>query len=102
MTVGELAAWRAANRAFTLVDVREPWELQLSRLEFTIDIPLGELPARRHELPSDRPLVIMCHHGMRSAQAVLWLQSMGYSQVINLAGGIDAWSRDIDGTIGVY
>lgn len=102
ITVQELARWRAEARAFAVLDVREPWELEICRFDNCLSIPLQQVPTRVAELPSDRPLVVICHHGMRSYNAVSWLRRNGMATAVNLQGGIDAWARDIEPTMGVY
>ena len=94
----DLAAWRddASRPAPALVDVREPWEYERCHIEGAQLVPLRELPARLAELPHDRELVLVCHHGGRSLQAAGWLARNGFSNVHNLAGGIDAWARTVD------
>ncbi|HDP88548.1 MAG TPA: sulfurtransferase, partial [Thioalkalivibrio sp.] len=84
------------------LDVREPWEFELARIDGSELLPLGQLPARLDELDSSRETVVICHHGVRSMQAAFFLQARGFKTVINLAGGIDAWSREVDPTIPVY
>lgn len=100
--VRELAAWRREGRPHGILDVREPWELEICRIEGALAIPLQELPARLDEVPRDRPLVVICHHGARSERAVSWLHRMGAGNAVNLEGGIDAWAREVDPTMGVY
>jgi rhodanese-related sulfurtransferase len=102
ITVAELAQRRRDGQTLTLLDVREPWELEICRIEGALSIPLQQLPARAAELPGDRPLVVFCHFGGRSGQAVAWLRRSGNDQAINLAGGIDAWAREIDRTMETY
>ncbi len=86
----------ASADAPALLDVREPWEIEIASVAGAIAIPLGEITSRAAELPRDRPLAIMCHHGGRSAQATAWLRSQGFDKASNVAGGIDAWSRLVD------
>ena len=104
LSAAELARWRAdASRAAPLVvDVREPWELELCRIEGAMSIPLGEIERRAAELPRDRPLVMVCHHGGRSQRAAAILEAAGFSQVHNLRGGIDAWALTVDPSIKRY
>jgi rhodanese-related sulfurtransferase len=102
ISVQELDEWRRAGRDVAVLDVREPWEVEISSIAGAKSIPLQSLPARFGELPTDRPLVVLCHHGMRSLQAVAWLHRAGVENAVNLAGGIDAWAREIDPSIGVY
>ncbi len=79
-----------------LVDVREPWEFELARIPGAVLLPLGELPARLAEVPRGRPLVTMCHHGVRSAAAAALLRRAGFAAVRNLTGGIEAWATRVD------
>jgi len=94
----EVAQWRAdASRAApVLVDVREPWEFAHCRIEGSVSIPLGQLPARLEELPADRDLVLVCHHGSRSQHAAMFLAQRGYPSVHNLRGGVEAWAVDVE------
>ena len=85
-----------------IIDVREPWEYEFCHIEGTLHIPLGQIPARLAELASDRPLIVLCHHGMRSLQVAHYLLSQGYQDVTNLSGGIDAWARDVDPALALY
>jgi rhodanese-related sulfurtransferase len=89
-----------------LLDVREPWEVQTARVApqsfDVVTIPMNEVPARLAELPQDRPIACLCHHGARSQRVALFLAQQGYSDVANVAGGIDAWSRERDPGIPVY
>ncbi len=85
-----------------LIDVREPWELEVAAIDGAVSIPLGQVTARVGEIPQDRPVAVMCHHGGRSAQAVNWLRSQGFDNVMNVTGGIDSWSRLIDPGIPRY
>lgn len=86
----------------TILDVREGWERDLCGIGGSLHIPLNELPARLQELSKDDPLVVLCHHGMRSLRAVIWLRSQGFDQAVNLAGGIDAWARQIEPGMRTY
>lgn len=101
MTVNEYAAWRRENKPHFLLDVRQPEEYAAARIEGAVLIPLAELPGRLDALPKSLPLVVLCHHGMRSAHAVHHLREAGFD-ALNLAGGIDAWSRDVDPEIPLY
>jgi rhodanese-related sulfurtransferase len=101
MTPAEYAAWRRDKTPHFLLDVRQPEEYEAARIEGAVLIPLAELPARLTEIPRDLPVVVMCHHGMRSAHAVHHLRDAGFD-ALNLSGGIDAWSRDVDPQVPVY
>lgn len=100
LTPAELAARvRDAADDFTLVDVREPWEAEIVRLEGSVLMPLGELDPSA--LDRGKPVVVYCHHGIRSAQARSLLAAHGFS-ASHLAGGIDAWARDLDPAMARY
>jgi rhodanese-related sulfurtransferase len=87
----------------TLLDVREPWEYDHSHLEPSTLIPMAEVPARAfNELDEDSPILVLCHHGARSLSVAVWLRNQGFAQAQSIAGGIDAWSRQIDPTIPRY
>jgi rhodanese-related sulfurtransferase len=85
------------------IDVREPWEFETARLPGSVLMPMGDVPARAHqELDPDERLVILCHHGMRSLNVAVWLRNQGFEQAQSLAGGIDAWSAEVDPLIARY
>ncbi|MEW6578227.1 MAG: molybdopterin-synthase adenylyltransferase MoeB [Chloroflexota bacterium] len=92
----------ASGEPLVLLDIRESYELLLSRLENAVNIPLSQMDARWREIPSDRPVVVFCHHGIRSVRLILRLQAQGRANLINLEGGIDAWSREVDASIPRY
>lgn len=104
ITAPALAAQLADPQAKrpVLLDVREGWEYQLARIEGSVHIPMNLIPIRMSELPDDATIVAICHHGMRSAQVALFLQNAGFDDVINLQGGIDAWSTQVDSTVARY
>lgn len=85
-----------------LVDVREPVEYEYCHLEEAVLIPLRQLPSRLSELNPDQEMVVYCHHGMRSMQAVQFLKRAGVKQVKSLSGGIDSWSLTIDPSVPRY
>lgn len=93
-----------ANEACQLVDVREEYELEICNLESVgaRHIPLARLPDRLDELRDDAPLIVMCRSGIRSAQAVAYLQTVGFRNAVNLAGGIVAWAQRIDPEMPTY
>jgi rhodanese-related sulfurtransferase len=84
-----------------LVDVRQPWEFDRVHLPGAVLIPLATLPARLDELDPSRPVILYCHHGARSYQALRFLAQAGFAQVAHLAGGIAAYS-DMDPTFPQY
>jgi sulfur-carrier protein adenylyltransferase/sulfurtransferase len=91
-----------AGEPFELIDVREPFESEIARIDGAKLIPLGEITERLDELNRERPIVVHCHSGKRSAQAARLLQQRGFGNVYNLEGGIDAWSDQIDPNVPKY
>src|SRR6218665_2043607 len=108
ISVAELQALCAsgARSAPWLLDLREPWEAQLAsiRIAGVADklLPMGQVPERLDELDPLQPVIVYCHHGMRSMQVVAFLQRQGFETVYNLAGGIDAWSQEADRAVPRY
>jgi rhodanese-related sulfurtransferase len=101
--VEELQTWLWTDRqSVALLDVREPWEFDVCRIDGSRLIPLSQLPARLGELESGRPTVVICHHGVRSLRAAAYLEHCGFEDVVNLTGGIDAWARKVDQGMAVY
>ena len=85
-----------------LLDVREPWEYRICRIEGSQLIPMGQLTAALNALDPNRETVVICHHGVRSRQVAMFLDYQGFRNVINLAGGVDAWARDVDRQMPTY
>jgi molybdopterin/thiamine biosynthesis adenylyltransferase/rhodanese-related sulfurtransferase len=102
ISVQELKRKSDAREAFELIDVREPFEYEIARIDGAKLIPLGEIADRMDELQREQPIVVHCHSGKRSAQAARLLQQRGFSNVYNLEGGIDAWSDQIDPSVPKY
>ncbi len=98
----QLKAWLDEGRPVTILDVRNPQEWEICRIEGATLIPLPELQDRLGELDPAATIVAQCHSGMRSARAVNFLRQMGFSRAINLAGGIDAWSAQVDPSVPRY
>ena len=101
------AATQAAGAAqLLLLDVREPWEFALAAIRIegleTRLMPMNSVPAEFARLDPARPVVCICHHGARSAQVVAFLERQGFEAVYNLAGGIDAWSTQVDADVPRY
>jgi rhodanese-related sulfurtransferase len=88
--------------AVFMLDVREPWELEMALIRGSFSIPMAEVPSRIGELPKDDPIVVICRVGGRSAQVVAWLRSQGFENSINLIGGTNAWAQHIDPEMSVY
>jgi rhodanese-related sulfurtransferase len=85
-----------------LVDVREPWEYDLCRIEGARLVPLGSLAASLQTLPDVDEVICYCHHGMRSLDAAAWLRSQGVGRARSMAGGIDRWSVEVDPKVARY
>ena len=104
ISVDDLARKLERGEEPLLVDVRQPWEHELARLPGSLLLPLGELPSRTAEVrPGPGQLVVCyCHHGVRSLGAADFLSRSGLAGVVSLAGGIDAWSLQIDSSVPRY
>ncbi len=102
LTPEEFAHDRARDASWQLLDVREPWEIEIVSLPGCISIPLAEVPARVLELDRDRPVAVLCHSGGRSARAARYLAAQGFPRVANISGGIDAWSTAVDPSLPRY
>ena len=102
MSPHELKRRMDAGDPFELIDVREPFEYEIARIDGAKLIPLGEIAERLDELEREQPIIVHCHSGKRSAQAVRLLQQRGFAKVYNLEGGIDAWSEQIDPNVPQY
>ena len=85
-----------------VLDVREPEELAIASFPDALHIPMGDIPSRLTELDPDRAVVVLCHHGIRSAQVAGYLSRMGFEHVYNLVGGIDEWSLEVDPAVARY
>ncbi|UCC15156.1 MAG: sulfurtransferase [Gammaproteobacteria bacterium] len=92
----------AGEDAPLLLDVRETWELRLAAVTGVLNIPMAQIPDRLEELGRDQKIVVMCHTGARSYQVAAFLKQSGFESVMNLAGGIAAWSREVDPTVPEY
>ena len=102
MSARELKRKIDGREAFELIDVREPFEYEIARIDGSKLIPLAEIAERVDELQRERMIVVHCHSGGRSAQAVRLLQERGFTNIYNLEGGIDAWSDEIDPSVPKY
>ena len=85
-----------------LLDVREPWEYDIAKITGSTLVPMGQIPAAIQQLKPDQETVVICHHGIRSRQVAMFLERNGFTQVINLTGGVDLWARDIDLEMATY
>ena len=101
ISVDELKRRVDAGEELVLLDVREPDEIATAAIPWATVIPMGEIPDRIDEIPRDKPLIVMCHLGGRSARVARFLAANGYDAV-NLDGGIDAWSISVDPSVPRY
>jgi rhodanese-related sulfurtransferase len=102
ITAHELKERLGRSDKLQLVDVREPEEFEICNLGGEL-IPMGELPRQASRIRRDVPVVVICHHGFRSAQAIHYLsQRLGYDNLLNLKGGIHAWATQVDPEMQVY
>ena len=92
----------ATRPAPVLLDVRETWEMERCRLANVVHIPMGTIPARAAELDATRPIVVICHHGGRSAQVAMFLTRQGFTDVYNLQGGMHAWATRVEPGMPTY
>lgn len=102
ITVRELKDRLDRGDKLFLLDVREPHEYSMAKLEGSVLIPLGTLPDSLDQLDRNAEIIAYCHRGMRSADAVGFLVQQGFSNVKNLIGGIEAWSVEIDPSVPRY
>lgn len=102
MDVTTLAAKQSAGDDVFLLDVRQPNEAEICTIPGAVLIPMGDVPNRLGEIPRDRPVVVHCHHGGRSAKIVQYLELNGYNDVHNLSGGIEQWAVQIDPEMARY
>jgi len=102
ITTAELKKRLDAGEKVLLIDVREPWEYQVCRIEGAKLIPMRTIPANLQSLDVDEAVICYCHHGMRSLDVAVWLQKQGVESARSLAGGIDKWSAEIDPKVPRY
>lgn len=100
------ASGQAPGVTPVVLDVREPWEIQTASVKAEgfdlVAMPMRSVPARYLELDRDRPIACLCHHGARSAQVAQYLMQNGFSAVVNIHGGINAWSQQRDPGVPLY
>jgi rhodanese-related sulfurtransferase len=92
----------AAPAAPLLLDVREPWEFDKARIDGSTLVPMRSVPEQLGALDPQRETVVICHHGIRSRMVGRYLESQGFSNVINLSGGVAAWASDVDRQMPTY
>jgi rhodanese-related sulfurtransferase len=100
---------RAAGSPLIMLDVREPWEFETARIDGSVNVPMSKLSMRvsdvlamSNELGSDASVIVICHHGVRSMACAQYLAGQGVQGLVNLRGGIDAWSTSIDTSVPRY
>jgi adenylyltransferase/sulfurtransferase len=102
ITVQELKAWKDENKEFQLIDVREPYEVEICNID-GISIPMNEIPSRVDELVADKPVVVHCRSGKRSGNVIEFLeQNHQLENLYNLEGGILAWIEEVDNSLEAY
>ena len=102
LSPAQLQQGQQQGRRFTLLDVREDDEVAYAALPGHVHIPMNRIPLRHNELADDMPIVVYCHHGVRSMQVALFLAQAGFDELYNLSGGIDAWSQTVDNSVARY
>jgi rhodanese-related sulfurtransferase len=95
-------AARQAHAGALLLDVREPFEVQICALPGSRHIPMRQIPESLADLPRDQPILVLCHHGARSLRVTQFMRANGFAHVSNIAGGIDAWAEQIDPSLTRY
>ena len=98
----ELKRRLACGGQIRLLDVREPEEVAFAPFPGARHLPMADVPSHVDELDADAEWVIICHHGIRSAQVAVYLAKMGFERVVNLIGGIDRWSLTVDQSVPRY
>ncbi|WP_308024756.1 rhodanese-like domain-containing protein [Neisseria oralis] len=102
LSPAELQRWRQDGKAFLLLDVRTDEETAACTLPDSVHIPMNLIPLRSNELPDGLPIVVYCHHGIRSLHTAMYLADAGFETLYNLQGGIDAWAAQIDENMARY
>jgi adenylyltransferase/sulfurtransferase len=102
ISVRDLKARIDGGADFVLLDVREPFEIDTASLPGAVAIPMDAIAARIGELPREKEIAVLCHSGYRSGRVAGFLRQAGFKRVVNVAGGIDAWSIEIDQTVPRY
>ena len=102
LSPAELQRWRQDGKAFLLLDVHTDEETAVCTLPDSVHIPMNLIPLRSNELPDSLPIVVYCHHGIRSLHTAIYLADAGFETLYNLQGGIDAWAAQIDENMARY
>ncbi|STZ77466.1 rhodanese-like domain-containing protein [Bergeriella denitrificans] len=103
LSPAELKQWLDEGRPVRLLDVRTDEEREICALSGSLHIPMHLVPLRQNDLPEDdTPLVVYCHHGIRSLHTAMYLADAGFDRLYNLQGGIDAWAQTVDAGMARY
>ncbi len=104
LTTQELATWLENTDRIKpiLLDVREPWEFEICHIHSSLIMPMNSIPENISKLDALKPIVCICHHGVRSMHVALFLEQHGFSKVSNLTGGLHAWAQQVDDTMPTY
>lgn len=104
LTGPELARWLSdpSRTKPELIDVREPWEYAICHIEGARLLPMSNIAREADQLEKQRDIVVICHHGVRSYHVCRYLDSLGFSAVYNLQGGVDDWARQVDPRMSTY
>lgn len=98
----ELKTRLSAAEPPLVLDVREPWEVQVRAIAGSVHIPMRDIPARLAEIDRDRDVVVLCHHGVRSLHVAIFLAAQGFTRLYNLDGGINAWAKQVETGMAKY
>lgn len=85
-----------------LLDVREPWEYQICHLDNAMLVPMNQVPTALKKLDKNQETIIICHHGVRSQRVGAFMKNNGFNDIVNVAGGINAWAKDVDSSMSTY
>lgn len=102
ISVKELSERMHSGEKIHVIDVREPYEWEICRIDKTLNIPMSSLTKSIEKIPNSETTVIMCHHGVRSFHVIQYLQTKGFDQLMNLEGGIHAWALEVDEAMARY
>ena len=102
ITAEQLSTLLDNGEKVVLLDVRDPWELEICKLSGSLNIPMNEIAGKTAQLDPDARTIVICHFGMRSMEVGNFLESTGFRDIVNLEGGLDAWAEQVDGDMPRY
>jgi len=102
LTAEQLKEYIDNDTSLVLLDVRETWEYEICHINSSINIAMTDIPSALQEIDSEKAIVVICHHGMRSFQVAQYLESEGFNDIMNLEGGITSWATTIDQSMPQY